>query len=79
MARKTKLAKEKEHNPYKEHDRMDITRSEAIKIFCQDCMGWQKHYVKDCTDLECALWPYKLGQGRTEKLDTPIRYFEEKK
>jgi hypothetical protein len=53
-----------------------LTRGEAIKLFCLECMGYTKHRsnpvgsvtkggasseVKKCTDTECPLYRYKSG------------------
>jgi hypothetical protein len=49
-----------------------ITRAQAIKLMCIECMGFQKSLVKDCTDLQCPLWPYRKGFGQ-EHTDTQVR------
>jgi hypothetical protein len=49
-----------------------ITRAQAIKLFCIECMGFQKSLVKDCTDQQCPLWPYRRGFGQ-EHTDFGIR------
>jgi len=55
---------------------MRLTRGRAIRLFCLECMGYDKHrsgsthsvsrmeaayQVKDCTDLECPLYNYRTG------------------
>jgi hypothetical protein len=54
-------------------DRMEITRAEAIKLQCIECFGYQKNMVSKCTDMGCPLFPFRLGPGRTEQIDTPVR------
>ena len=49
-----------------------ITRAQAIKLFCIECMGFQKSLVKDCCDPQCPLWPYRKGYGQ-EHTDFQIR------
>ena len=56
----------------KQNARMKITRAQAIKLFCIECMGYQKRLVKDCPDIKCPLWPYRLGRGQ-EYTDVNIR------
>lgn len=48
-----------------------LTRGEAIKAFCVDCMGNQPQFVKDCTAPECALFPYRLGREVLGAKKTP--------
>ncbi len=52
-----------------------LTRKEAIKEFCVDCMGGKvnKKYVKDCTAPECVLFPYRLGRMVVDHTETPVR------
>jgi hypothetical protein len=49
-----------------------ITRAQAIKFMCIECMGFQKSCVKDCPDQQCPLWPYRKGYGQ-EHTDFSIR------
>ena len=49
-----------------------ITRAQAIKLQCIECMGFQKSLVKDCSDQQCPLWPFRKGYGQ-EHTDTQIR------
>ncbi len=43
-----------------------LTRSKAIKLFCQECMGWQAHLVRDCPSKTCVLFPYRMGPCRID-------------
>jgi hypothetical protein len=43
-----------------------LNRSTAIRLFCQECMGWQAHLVKECPSKTCELFPYRLGPGRID-------------
>jgi hypothetical protein len=38
-----------------------ITRAQAIKIFCVECMGFQIGLVKSCPDIRCPLWTFRSG------------------
>jgi len=33
----------------------------AIRLFCLHCVGDSAKDVKNCTDIECPLWRYRLG------------------
>lgn len=59
-------------------DRDKITRAQAIKLQCIECMGYQKSLVKDCPDYGCPLWPFRKGSGQ-EHTDVPIRTNKDKK
>ena len=37
------------------------SRSAAIDLFCESCMGGQKSLVKDCKAYTCNLWKYRPG------------------
>jgi len=43
-----------------------LTRSNAIRLFCQECMGWQAHLVRDCPSKTCVLFPYRMGPGKID-------------
>lgn len=40
-----------------------LTRGQAIKVMCMECLGWDVH-PKDCTSPLCPVFPYR---GPTEK------------
>lgn len=46
------------------NERDKITRAQAIKLFCESCMGYQKGLVGKCTDQHCELWPFRKGAGQ---------------
>ena len=37
------------------------TASAAIKLFCQECMGFQPKVVRDCSDQRCPLFDFRLA------------------
>jgi hypothetical protein len=49
--------------PPKKSARSKVTRAQAIKFFCWECMGYNRHFVKACTVEVCPLWPYRTGSG----------------
>jgi hypothetical protein len=44
-----------------------LTRGKAIRLFCYECMGFQKSEVPRCTSLTCPLYPYRPGKNLSEK------------
>lgn len=40
-----------------------LTRSEAIKAHCYDCMGGYTDGAKDCGVKTCSLYPYHSYRG----------------
>lgn len=54
------------------NERDKITRSQAIKLMCIECMGFQQSLVKNCPDPRCPLWCYRKGYGY-ESTDASIR------
>ena len=40
-----------------------LTPIKAIKNFCFECSGEQLKEVKKCTDLNCPLYPFRLGKN----------------
>jgi hypothetical protein len=42
--------------------RVSLTPVRAIRYFCVECMGGSFQEVSGCTDLHCALFPYRLGK-----------------
>lgn len=43
-----------------------LTRAQAIRAKCLDCMCGQSKEVKLCTAKKCPLFPYKLGKEDKE-------------
>lgn len=37
---------------------VDITRNQAIALFCTECLGFEEN-PKDCTSVNCALYPFR--------------------
>jgi hypothetical protein len=53
-------------------ERSKITRAQAIRLQCIECMGFQVGLIKDCPDKGCPLWPYRIGRGYQDP-NYPIR------
>jgi hypothetical protein len=51
------------------------TRSEAIKVMCLECVGWEKKEVRYCTATACPLYrfrPYRSdSKGRKSPQNHP--------
>lgn len=50
-----------------------ITRKQAIKLRCLDCVGNSHEEVRDCKEKKCVLWRYRLG-GPVENADSPMMF-----
>jgi hypothetical protein len=35
------------------------SKTAAIQVHCLECCGWQKEEVRECTDINCALFAYR--------------------
>ena len=42
----------------------NLNRRKAIKEKCNDCSGWSYSGVKNCSFIECNLYPYRTGEGK---------------
>lgn len=38
----------------------------AIKMYCFECVGYDRDEVKMCTDPECPLWKHRPGYKRPQ-------------
>jgi len=48
---------------------VDLNRRKAIKEKCLDCSGWSYTEVKNCSFIECPLYPFRTGQGKQDAKD----------
>lgn len=67
MSRPKKVVEEAPKEPKKRASRKTKmvagrpkTAAAAIKLFCQECMGFQPKLVRDCTDKRCPLFDFRL-------------------
>ena len=51
--------KHKVRRKYGKLKEIDMTRSIAIKAFCTECMGYGEVHPKDCTSVNCPLYPFR--------------------
>ena len=53
--------------PYLKKDADISSPQKAIQVFCFECCGGTKQYVKECTAKDCALYPYRMGKNPYRK------------
>lgn len=53
--------------PYLKTDADISTPIKAIQVFCVECCGGNKTYVKECPSSRCALHDYRLGKNPNRK------------
>ena len=57
-------------------DKLYDTPIKAIREKCLDCSFWQPGEVRQCTAIDCPIYPYRLGTRPTEEtLKTLEDYF----
>lgn len=44
-----------------------LTRAQAIRAKCLDCMCFQSVEVRNCDVDTCPLWPYRMGHGEDKR------------
>ena len=44
-----------------------LTRQKAIRLKCLECSGWSLTEVRNCTCINCALFPYR-GTVNSQKI-----------
>ena len=42
---------------------VNLTRGQAIKAMCTECLGFGEVHPKECTSVHCPLYPYR---GKTQ-------------
>lgn len=62
--------------PYLKENADISTPLKAIQVFCIECCGGNKNYVKECCSPKCALYDYRLGKNPNRKIR---EYTEEEK
>jgi hypothetical protein len=45
-------------------EEVDLNRREAIKDCCLNCSGYDHKEVRDCTHIDCPLYPFRTGTGK---------------
>ena len=45
--------------------KVKLTPMKAIKFNCEECVGYRKNEVFDCTDRLCPLYPFRMGKTGT--------------
>ena len=47
------------------------TPVKAIRLFCMECMCYQKAEIPRCTAQLCPLYPYRMGKAGTGRRGNP--------
>lgn len=42
---------------------VSLTPVKAIRAFCMECVVWQETEVRECTALNCPLYPFRMGKN----------------
>ena len=60
-------------------DKLYATPIKAIRKKCLDCCSGSRKEIRECTVINCALYPYRMGR-RPDKstVDTLKRFYAEK-
>ena len=45
---------------------VDLNRRRAIREKCLNCSAWIPSEVRNCKFTNCALWPYRTGEGKQD-------------
>lgn len=40
------------------------SRAKGVKAFCQECMGYERKLVRNCSDTGCPLYPYRPHKAK---------------
>mgnify|MGYP006892193436 CR=1 FL=1 len=43
-----------------------LTRTQAIKMKCLECMCWSAKAIRECTIYDCALYPYRTRRRKSK-------------
>ena len=62
----------------KDDNKLFDTPIKAIRKKCIDCCNGQYKEIKNCTVINCALYPYRMGRRPDRStIDTMKDYYEE--
>jgi len=62
----------------KEKNKLFDTPIKAIRKKCIDCCNGQYKEIRNCTVINCALYPYRIGRRPdSSTIDTMKDYYEE--
>jgi hypothetical protein len=51
--------------------------AKVIRAFCCECMGGQRSQIDGCTAIDCALYPFRGGQGTRSCFDAAMGMLSE--
>tara|TARA_B100001248_G_scaffold218287_1_gene173674 strand:- start:158 stop:355 length:198 start_codon:yes stop_codon:yes gene_type:complete len=58
-------------------DKYIETPLKAIRKKCLDCSYYQPKEVRECTCIDCPIYPYRLGRRPSESIVDIIKQFHE--
>ena len=62
----------------KDRNKLFDTPIKAIRKKCIDCCNGQYEEIRNCTVINCALYPYRMGRRPDRStIDTMMDYYEE--
>jgi len=47
---------------YKDFRNCHLSRKKAIRIFCLECVDYNRKEVRNCSNYNCSLYPYRMGK-----------------
>lgn len=60
-----------------DYSKVRLTRSDAIRRHCLDCMGFQRTEVENCQDEKCPLWRFRTGKEINDEFNPKKEYTPE--
>ena len=58
-------------------DNLYDTPIKAIRKKCLDCSCWQPKEVRECTVIDCPIYPYRLGRRPDKATQDTLKRFRE--
>ena len=58
-------------------DKLYDTPLKAIRKKCLDCSYYQPKEVRECTCIDCPIYPYRFGRRPTKEIVDTLKQFRE--
>jgi hypothetical protein len=58
-------------------DKLYDTPLKAIRKKCLDCSYWQPKEVRECTVIDCPIYPYRFGRRPDKATKDTLKRFRE--
>ena len=52
--------------------RGELALKAAVRVFCFQCVGWEKSEAWECSSYGCPLWSYRPGTKRPARKSAPV-------